>query len=99
MLAHVVTTAATPEVAAASIDYLRDTVTPLLRRQAGYQGTFFLLDRETGKALTIDLWASEADHRSAEALYASIEAQARRDYNIPEDRTIPVDTYEVALTP
>ena len=99
MFARVTSTSAPPEGAIRGINYLRETVHPLLRRQAGYKGTYYLLNRETGKALTIDLWGTNEDIGRSEALYNQISAQARKDYNLPEDHPFVIDLYEVALTP
>jgi heme-degrading monooxygenase HmoA len=46
----------------------RETVLPIVRRMGGYKGVLSLLDRHSGKALSITLWEDE------EAMVASEEA-------------------------
>lgn len=38
-----------------------ESVVPAFRSQKGYQGAFFISDRETGKSICISLWEKEED--------------------------------------
>ena len=40
---------------------LKESIVPAAKSQKGYQGLYFLLDRKTGKAVSIALWDSEED--------------------------------------
>lgn len=42
----------------------RDQVAPIIREQRGFKGTLMLVDRNTGKLITIALWETEADLRA-----------------------------------
>lgn len=46
---------------------VRDVVHPGIRDETGYVGYVVLGDRETGKALGITLWQSEADRERSDA--------------------------------
>lgn len=43
----------------------RESVLPDARRQRGFQGIMGLVDRSTGKAISISLWQSEADMQAS----------------------------------
>lgn len=40
---------------------VKDAIVPVLREQKGFKGQFLLIQRDTGKAISINLWESEAD--------------------------------------
>ncbi len=43
-----------------------ESVIPAFRTQKGYQGTYFLSDRKSGKSICMSLWDSEQDAVSNE---------------------------------
>jgi heme-degrading monooxygenase HmoA len=43
-----------------------ESVIPAFRTQKGYQGAFFLSDRDTGKNICVSLWDSEQDAQANE---------------------------------
>lgn len=43
------------------IEIYENSVIPAARLQKGYQGAYLLVDRKTGKAISITLWNSEED--------------------------------------
>ena len=45
----------------------RDSVVPAAKQQQGFKGLYVLVDRKTGKGLTIALWETEADMTAGEA--------------------------------
>jgi heme-degrading monooxygenase HmoA len=77
------------------IDRIRDTTLPAVKEIDGFKGILSLVDRQTGKGLTVTLWESE------EALRAS-EEEANRLRREAADRLgstgePSVERYEVAL--
>lgn len=71
-----------------------DEVVPVVRGMDGSRGMIYLVDRSSGKSLSITLW------ESAEAMQASEEAanRLRRDSSASAgDTIVDVERYEVAL--
>ncbi len=50
-----------------AIRIYRESVLPAAREQKGFKGIFFLVDRGTGKAMSMVLWETEADMEVGEA--------------------------------
>jgi heme-degrading monooxygenase HmoA len=40
---------------------VRDAIVPVLKEQKGFKGQFLLTQRDTGKAISINLWETKAD--------------------------------------
>jgi heme-degrading monooxygenase HmoA len=66
---------------------------PGLRQVTGWQGVLNLIDRTTGKSLTITLWDTEDDMRASEEAASQIRAQAAE---ISREEVQGVERYEVA---
>ena len=49
------------------IDLYANSVVPAARQQTGSQGAWLLVDRATGKGVSISLWNTEADMQAGEA--------------------------------
>ncbi|MCI2420504.1 hypothetical protein MOQ72_23935 [Saccharopolyspora sp. K220] len=71
-----------------------DRLRPELQRLGGFRGAFVLVDRDSGRAMTVTLWADEqAAEDSAESAN-----RMRRKAALASGQTIEgVDTYEVAV--
>ncbi|MGP4018078.1 antibiotic biosynthesis monooxygenase [Saccharopolyspora sp. 5N708] len=71
-----------------------DRLQPELQQLGGFRGAYVLVDRDSGKAMTVTFWADEqAAKDSAEAAN-----RMRRRAAIASGQTIQnVETYEVAL--
>lgn len=95
MFARVTTFQGPPESTEEAIIVTREKALPQARQIAGFKGALSLVDRTTGKGLTITLWESE------EALKSSDEAanQIRSDAvaAITGGEVVSVDRYEVAI--
>lgn len=50
-----------------SLAIWRDTVPPVVKAQSGFKGALFLIDRNTGKGMSVTLWETEADLKAVEA--------------------------------
>jgi heme-degrading monooxygenase HmoA len=78
------------------ISRAREKVLPRLKQTDGYEGAYFFVDRQSGKAISISLWESEeAMHNSEEV------ARALRDEIAGGLATqmVDVEHYEVAIGP
>ena len=48
------------------LNYARENILPRVQQVDGFEGVYYLVDRESGKALTITLWESEEALRASE---------------------------------
>ncbi len=62
---------------------------------AGYLGVYYLVDRATGKAVTLTLWEDEATMRASEEAAAHIREETARRQG---QRVVSVDGYEVGFS-
>jgi quinol monooxygenase YgiN len=60
MRARVVRVQTEPEQADEAADLFRDSVVPAAKQQPGFQGALLLVDPDTGKGLSVSMWADEA---------------------------------------
>ncbi len=67
MYARVLTVQVLPGRVDEGIRIYRDSVVPAAKQQQGFKGLYDLIDRNTGKCLSIALWDSEADMLAGEA--------------------------------
>lgn len=65
-----------------------------LREMSGFEGAYLLVDRASGKALTITLWESEDALRESEERANQLRSQVADDLGATSTPTI--DRYEVA---
>lgn len=75
----------------------RDRVVPVVLGLSGSKGGFFLVNRKSGKTLSLTLWESEEALRASEAPIAKLRAE--RVVEIPGSETLVVDEYEVIFHP
>jgi len=75
------------------VDYLRDVVTPILRQQKGYRGTFGSADRNQGTFGVLTLWESEADRDASDSALAKVRDEAVRITG----GTLNIELYEAVL--
>jgi heme-degrading monooxygenase HmoA len=69
-----------------------DEVMPNVRQMGGFRGVMSLLDRGSGKSLTITLWESQADMQASEDAANAVRAQAAA---IAEEQIRNVERFEV----
>jgi heme-degrading monooxygenase HmoA len=96
MFARVSTYRGSPERTDEGIRLARESILPRVHRLDGYEGTYYLVDRRSGKAISMTLWESE------EAMRASEEAadQLRSESAEATSATVEsVERYEVAISP
>jgi hypothetical protein len=63
MYARVTTTQFSPYRLDESIHIAREQVVPAAQQQTGFKGYLMLVDRSTGKGITITFWESEEDRQ------------------------------------
>lgn len=66
MFARVFTIQARPGKLDEAADIFRNDVIPAVKQQKGFHNALLLTDPETGKALSITLWDTEADQKASE---------------------------------
>ena len=66
MFARVSTYQGDPDKLDEGTRYAVDQVLPRARQMAGWKGIYVLVDRESGKQLSVTLWESEQDMRASE---------------------------------
>ncbi len=95
MHARVTTTQAAPESADESLKVVREQVLPQARQIPGFAGVLSLVDRETGKGITVTLWESEAALRTSEEAADRLRGQAVSA--VEGSELLSVERYEVAI--
>lgn len=75
----------------------RNSVVPAAEQQKGFKGLYVLVDRNTGKGLTLALWETEADMTAGEAngYYQQQVAKFKGLLSAPPVR----EAYEVTVKP
>ena len=91
MFAQVITFDDTPEGLQHGIDHVVDEVVPAMSQAAGLTG-LWLVDRDTGKRLTVMVWQDEAEQ---EAAMARVAAARDADPDRPRPAPSSVGRYEV----
>ena len=94
MFARVSTYLGDPAQIDQGLNYARENILPRVKQVDGFEGVYYLVDRQSGKALTITLWESE------EALHASEEEANRLRSESAESASATianVERYEVGL--
>ena len=61
MFARLVLLQVNPEKVDETINIYGESVVPAAKSQKGYKGIYMLVDRKTGKSVSISLWDSEED--------------------------------------
>lgn len=79
-----------------------DALTELAREQlaaapelSGFQGFYYLVDRDNGKALVISFWETEADLRQLENNNGSVREQVKAEARLESPLS---EIFEVAVT-
>ena len=74
----------------------RESILPEARQQAGFKGAMALVDRSSGKAISITLWQTEANAQDSGASSSYGQAQLAKVASL--FAAVPVvETYEVAI--
>lgn len=71
------------------LNYAQKNIVPKVHQVDGFEGVYYLVDRESGKALSITLWESEETMRASEEEADRLRTQTAKS----------VHRYEVAISP
>ncbi len=93
MRARVSTYSGTPEQAEEGVRNFEGLTDPL-RSLDGFEGAYLLLDRGTGKALTITLWTTEEAEQASAEQAKQMRSQAAGEAGMSTDS---VESFEVAV--
>ena len=77
------------------IDRIRDTTVPAVKEIDGFKGIVSLVDRQTGKGLTVTLWESEGALQASEEEANRLRREAAGNLGATGEPI--VERYEVAL--
>lgn len=97
MFARVSTIKGTPQNVEQGIRNYREQVLPAANNMAGFKGAYLLVDRKSGKTLSITLWESEKAMQDSAAAANKLRADASQ---IAAASEAPgVEMFEVAVHP
>ena len=105
MFASVSTYQGPPEQIDEGLRYAQENIVPSLQEVEGFEGVYLLVDRQSGKVLTVTLWESEEALRASEEEANKLrgEHRGRWDQVAAEEAAGPegagVEWYEVAISP
>ena len=94
MFARVSTFQGSPEQLDDSTSQAIEQILPAARRLAGFQGVLSLIDRATGKSITITLWQDEEAMRNSEEAANRLRA---RGAETAGESVVSVERYEVVF--
>jgi len=67
MHARIVAGLAKPGTIDQGIEICENSIAPAAKEQKGFEGVFFLVNRDTNQFMSVTLWATEADMAAGEA--------------------------------
>ncbi len=97
MYARVSTIMGAPAQAEAGIKGYRDKTLPAMKKMPGYKGAYLLVDRKSGKFLSITLWSSMADLQASASAADKLREQGATDS--AASRPPSYEVFEVAVNP
>ena len=95
MYARVTTVQLSPDQIDTSRRAMPDDMRLALAREPGFRGSVTLLDRQSGKAMTIGLWESEAAVQASTAGHQARMAAARSALGMESGPEPVIEVYEV----
>ncbi len=78
------------------LEHARKNIVPRAQQLDGFRGLYYLIDRESGKALSITLWETEEALRATEEEANRLRHEGAQAYAASVES---VERYEVALSP
>jgi len=79
----------------AGLAHAREKILPRVQQVGGFEGAYYLVDRESGKALTITLWESEEAMRASEEEANRLRSESADAISATVEG---VERYEVAIS-
>jgi len=105
MFASVSTYQGPPDQIDEGVRYAQDNIVPSLQEVEGYEGIYLLVDRQSGKVLTLTLWESEEAMRASEDAANQLRSEHRGQWSqvstaeVGGQEAAGVERYEVAVSP
>ena len=96
MFASVSTYQGPPDQIDEGVRYAQENIVPTLQEVEGFEGVYLLIDRQSGKVLTITLWESEEAMRASEEEANRLRSESAE---AGSQEVIGVERYEVAISP
>jgi heme-degrading monooxygenase HmoA len=78
------------------LDHARQNILPRVRAVDGFEGVYYLVDRQSGRALSITLWESEEAMRASEEEANRLRGESAEAAGATVEG---VERYEVAISP
>ena len=94
MFARVTTNQVKPDQIEAAINSFREQVGSVAKKMAGFKGSYFLVDRQTGKIVGVALWDKKENLDASDKVAAEIRAKIRQASAATSSGTVEI--YEVA---
>ena len=92
MFARVTTAQGSPDQLDQAVRYIQEQIIPAARQQRGFQGSYWLVDRQSGKVVAVALWESEEAMRASEGAMEQSRSQSAQDLGVTMQS---VERYEV----
>ena len=96
MFARVSTYQGSPQQIDEGLDHARQSILPRVQEVDGFEGVYYLVDRQSGKALSITLWESEEAMRASEEEANKLRGESAEAAGATVGG---VERYEVAISP
>lgn len=97
MFARVSTIQGKPEQAEDGIRNYREQVMPAVKKMVGFKGAYLLVDRKSGKEVSITLWDTEKNMQASTRAADQLRAQASQAVAASKPPTVEI--YEVSVQP
>ena len=75
---------------------VREEILPRAAELDGFKGAYFLVDRQSGRSVSITLWESEEAMRDSEEAANQLRSESAE---ASEGEVVSVESYEVAISP
>lgn len=96
MFARVTTYEGPPDKIDEVLRVAREKVIPAAEKLEGFEAAYVLVDRKTGKSMSMTLWRSEKDLHASEEEGIRLRAQAT---SAGGSKELSIQRYEVAIAP
>jgi heme-degrading monooxygenase HmoA len=97
MLARVSTIQGKPQQVEDGIRQYREQVMSAVKKMAGFKGAYFLVDRKSGKEISITLWDTERNLQASSKAADQLRTQAAQ--TVAAAKPSIVEIYEVEVQP
>ena len=97
MFARVSTIQGKPQHVEDGIRQYREQVISAVKKMAGFKGAYFLVDRKSGKEISITLWDTEKELQASAKAADQLREQASQ--TVAASKPAMVEIYEVAVQP